>query len=396
MDPIRIAIAGGSIGGLTAAVLLHEQGHDVHVFERSSEALQGRGAGIVVLPMTERYFAERGTTLEREDGSPGDVALTLTNWSYVDREGTFLAQDPTHNRFSSWNTIYRALRRALPDERYHLGHKVTGFREANGGVTLEIEGRPDQPADLVVAADGVASTLRPLVEPDTEPEYAGYVAWRGTVLESDLDAETAAVFADAMVYQVLDHSHILIYAIPGPGDSTEPGTRFLNFVWYRNVEDLDGLMTDRGGVHRPSTMPPGLVADGHLAEFRAASAEQLAPALRTVVDACPEPFIQVIFDMTMERFVHGRVAFIGDAASAARPHVAAGTAKACADSWAMARHFAAHPDLTSGLAAWEREQHALATRITAKSRGMGIASQVDGVMQPGDPNWRFGLFGPGN
>ena len=56
----RIAIAGGSIGGLTAGVLLHELGLDVNIFERSSVALESRGAGIVVLPMTERYFTERG------------------------------------------------------------------------------------------------------------------------------------------------------------------------------------------------------------------------------------------------------------------------------------------------------------------------------------------------
>lgn len=398
MEAIRVAVAGGSIGGLTAAVLLHEQGHDVHVFERSSEALQGRGAGIVVLPMTERYFTERGTTLEREDGTPGDVALTLTNWSYVDREGTLIAEDPTHNRFSSWNTIYRALRGAFADDRYHLGHQVTGYRETGDAVWLEIADHPDHEADLMIVADGVASTIRPLVEPAAEPRYTGYVAWRGTVLETDLPVEVASVFSDAMLYQVLDHSHVLVYAIPGPGDTTEPGSRALNFVWYRNYtpHELDELMTDRNGIHRPATMPPGLVADRFVDEMRTASADQMAPQLRAVIEACPDPFIQVIFDMKMERFVHGRVAFIGDAACALRPHVAAGTAKACADGWAMARHFSDHRDQRAALAAWEREQMALADRAMARTKAMGVASQVDGVMRPGDPEWRFGLFGPGN
>ena len=155
-------------------------------------------------------------------------------------------------------------------------------------------------------------------------------------------------------------------------------------------------MTDRNGVHRPATMPPGLVSDPFLAELRSASAEQLAPARASPSSTHARiPFIQVIFDMKMERFVHGRVAFIGDAACALRPHVAAGTAKACADGWAMARHFSAHPDLATALAAWEREQLSLASRVMAKTMAMGVASQVDDVMVPGDPAWRFGLFGPG-
>ena len=90
--PLRIGIAGGSIGGLTTAVLLHELGEDVQVFERSLSALEGRGAGIVVLPITERYFVERGGGLGSSDREASEVALTLTNWSYIDRAGTIIGQ----------------------------------------------------------------------------------------------------------------------------------------------------------------------------------------------------------------------------------------------------------------------------------------------------------------
>ena len=85
-ERLGIAIVGGSIGGLTAAVLLHELGHDVEVFERSSEALQSRGAGIVVLPMTEKYFTERGGEADR-------VSLQLKWWKYVDDGGHELSAD---------------------------------------------------------------------------------------------------------------------------------------------------------------------------------------------------------------------------------------------------------------------------------------------------------------
>ena len=137
MNGLRVGVVGGSIGGLTAAVLLHEMGCDVEVFERSSSALQGRGAGIAVLPMTERYFTELGTSLGAGGGTARQVALTLTYWSYVDRNGAIIDTAAIHYRFTSWNTLYRALLERLPPERYHLGCRATGVAQSDesGSVT---------------------------------------------------------------------------------------------------------------------------------------------------------------------------------------------------------------------------------------------------------------------
>jgi 2,6-dihydroxypyridine 3-monooxygenase len=397
MRPLRISIAGGSIGGLTTAVLLHEQGHDVHVYERSTAALKARGAGIVVLPMTERYFVEKGLALGAADDEEPDVALTLTNWSYINEAGDIIDEAATYNRFTSWNTLYRALLDSFPTERYHLASHVTGTTPSDSGVTVRVAGQPDHSCDLLVGADGISSTVRDFVAPDTPIEYSGYVAWRGTVLESDLSADAMQVFDDALVYQILDHSHILAYAIPGPGDSIVPGERALNWVWYRNAspDEYDELMTDRSGIARPLTMPPGLLQDRFIDELRSEANRVLAPQLAEVITKCADTFIQSIFDMTAARFVRDRVLIQGDAASAIRPHVAAGAAKACADAWALRNQLAAHDDLDAALEQWEASQLTLARTVVAKSAAMGRASQVDGVMVPGDANWRFGLSGPG-
>ena len=112
--------------------------------------------------------------------------------------------------------------------------------------------------------------------------------------------------------------------------------------------------------------------------------------------ACDVPFIQAIFDMTAHRFRRGRAILIGDAAAALRPHVAAGTAKACADGWALRDSLSGAGDLDGALAGWETRQMAVAERVAARSRAMGEASQSAGTMVPGDPGWRFGLFNPGN
>ena len=55
----EVLVAGGSIGGLTTAVLLRDLGCEVDVYERAGAALEDRGAGIVVLPVTEKYFTSK-------------------------------------------------------------------------------------------------------------------------------------------------------------------------------------------------------------------------------------------------------------------------------------------------------------------------------------------------
>jgi 2,6-dihydroxypyridine 3-monooxygenase len=92
----------------------------------------------------------------------------------------------------------------------------------------------------------------------------------------------------------------------------------------------------------------------------------------------------------------GRVCTMGDAAFSARPHVAAGTAKAAADAWALRDALDAEGDVSAALAVWERRQLRLGRSVVARSREMGRRSQVEGTMMPGDPAWKFGLIEAGN
>ena len=388
---LRVAIVGGSIGGLTAAVLLYELGLDVHVYERSSGALQARGAGIVVLPMTERYFTEQG-------GKDSRVSLELAWWRYVDRAGCEISADLDRFRFSSWNTVYRALLEVFPEDRYHLGTEMVGFEQGSDGVVVGFADGSSTAVDLLVCADGVASTARRIVLPEVEPAYTGYVAWRGTTHEADLSAEAVAQLADSMLYQVLTPGHVLVYAIPDVGGSITPGDRLQNFVWYRNYAEggpFEDLMTDSLGELRSASVPPGFVRSEHLQEMRAAAAV-MAPVVREVVLRCPNPFVQVVFDLESPRMVFGRVCIMGDAAFSARPHVAAGTAKAAADAWSLRDALRDGSDLDDALASWEEKQLELGRSVVRRSRRMGIRSQFDLTMVPGDPEWKFGLFEPGN
>jgi len=104
-----------------------------------------------------------------------------------------------------------------------------------------------------------------------------------------------------------------------------------------------------------------------------------------------------VFDLESAHMAFGRLCLIGDAAIGLRPHVAAGQAKACADGWALRDALiASDGEVLSALAEWEPGQLALGNRALARTREMGVASQFEGTMVPGDPNWKFGLWEPGN
>ena len=134
-----------------------------------------------------------------------------------------------------------------------------------------------------------------------------------------------------------------------------------------------------------------MIRPEHLEELHATADEVLAPLLREVVHGAEQILIQAIFDLESPRLAFGRVCLIGDAAFVARPHLAAGQAKACADAWALAEAVASHPDdVEAALRAWEPGQLALGRRVVGRSREMGRMSQT-GRMRPGDPTWKFGL-----
>jgi 2,6-dihydroxypyridine 3-monooxygenase len=383
-----VAIAGGSIGGLTTAVLLAGLGCDVHVFERSSDTLQSRGTGIVVLPITEKYFTHG-------DGRGERVSLRLNHWTYVDAAGNIIDERVEPYRFSGWSTVYRALLDAFDPGRYHLDSRVIDIRTDRNAAALVLESGEEIEADLAVCADGVASIAREILLPGVHPEYAGYVAWRGTAPEGALSTSALYDVRDAMIYQVLVDNHILVYAIPGHDGSTEPGRRLINFVWYRNYPvggPFEDLMTGADGELRDSTVPPGLVRDVHLADLHEA-AKSLAPTLREIVSTADDVLIQAIFDLESPRMVFGRTCLLGDAAFALRPHVAAGQAKACADAWELRNALERSAgDVTAALADWEPRQLELGRRICWRSRDMGRRAQFEGRMIPGDADWKFGLF----
>jgi 2,6-dihydroxypyridine 3-monooxygenase len=393
-DGPRVAVVGGSLGGVTAGLVLRDAGCEVQVFERSRSPLEERGAGIAVLDATVRYLVEREVV-------DLDLICTSTYWlRYLNPDGSVQYEERRRYRFSSWNTIYRTLIDCLGEERYRLGGEAVGFEQDASSVRVAFADGSQSSCHLLVGADGVGSTLRRILLPEVEPRYAGYVAWRGTVSEDLLSPATFQMLDRTITYQKFADSHILVYPIPSKEGAVERGRRLMNFVWYRNVaegEELRGLLTDRSGELRASSLPPGAVREPYVEEIRRFAASHMAPPIAEVVLGTEMPFVQVIFDLEVEAMAFGRVCLIGDAAFAARPHAAAGTAKAAANAWALAEALAeARGDVKRALREWEKAQLTLGRDLVRRAREIGDRSQFGGSWIPGDPSLVFGLHGPGS
>ncbi len=383
----RVVIAGGSLGGLTAALWLRDAGCDVDVCERLSAPLEGQGAGIVLNPATVRW------AVERQHIPIAEIGVAAQYLRYLDREAGVAAELVAPYRFSSYDTLYRNLLGAFGRDRYHLSEEVVAVEQDERGATARLASGRTRECDLLVWADGIRSAGRRQLVPEATAAYAGYVAWRGTVSPEDLSEPAQEALADAITYCVLPQSHLLTYQIP-----TAQGAQ-LNWLWYRNLAEgpeLDAVMTDRVGARREVAVPPGAVSDGPLGEVREAASAILPPALVEVVHRTANPFLQAIFDIEVPRLAFGRTCLIGDAAFALRPHAAAGSAKAAEDGYRLGLAVReARGDVVTALERWEPPQLELARSVLARTREAGRRSQHDGTWGVGDP-LPFGLYAQGD
>jgi 2,6-dihydroxypyridine 3-monooxygenase len=376
---------------LHAALYLRDAGCSVEVYERSRTPLEGLGAGIVLNPATVRYLVGHDVVPLRE------ISVASQWLRYLDHEG-FAAEIPDPHLFTSFDSLYRNLLKALGTEHYHLAHEVVSAEQDADGVTARFADGGQADADFVVFADGIGSAGRRQLLPEVQPEYAGYVAWRGTVAPDDVAPATAALLEDAITYTVLDPEHTLVYPIPAPGGAADD-QRLLNWLWYTNVPEgpaLDAFLTDKDGERRFVSMPAGFVPDERIAALREAAGRKLPPAMVEIIEATAQPFIQVVFDVEVPRMAVGRIALVGDAAFAARPHAAAGSAKAAEDGYHLGAAMAeAGGDVLRALEIWEPGQLALGRQLVDRARRAGRAAQFDCTYRTGDP-LPFGLYESGD
>src|SRR3954463_8395262 len=179
----RVAIVGGGIGGLFAANALIAQGLQVSIYEQSS-ALGEVGAGVFLTPNSVRHLQRLGLGPAVEKVG----ALVGHESRYFRHDGAPIAPVQVTDS-SGWNAtfgMHRAdlvdiLANALPAGVVHPGHRCVKFEQDDGAARASFANGAVAEADIVIAADGIHSELRPHVFPPSTPVAAGSVAYRGLV-----------------------------------------------------------------------------------------------------------------------------------------------------------------------------------------------------------------------
>ncbi|CAL8475641.1 FAD binding domain-containing protein [Caballeronia sp. S22] len=369
-------IIGGSLGGLFAGSALQAIGWDVEIFERSPATLESRGGGIVLQGDVVRAMRFAQIVAAHPLGVRSKDRL------FLDPQGNELSRQYMPQTQTSWNTLYNTLKQAIPEEHYHRGAKFIGFDEHANGVTARFEDGRLVEGDILIGADGGGSTVRGLLLPDLSPSYSGYVVWRGLVDESKLPKAARDQIYEHFVFQHDFESMMLEYMVPGVDGSVQSGHRRFNWLWYLKASfgtELDAVLTDRFGVRRSHSVPPGAVAPLQEAWIRQMSEERLNPAFRALVDSTDDIFVQAIMDFQVPQMRFGRVLLLGDAAFIPRPHTAGSTAKAAANAVSLAQTIASTPDLEHALRQWEQQQLAEGMHMT--DWGIGMGNQIMNIAQ---------------
>jgi 2-polyprenyl-6-methoxyphenol hydroxylase-like FAD-dependent oxidoreductase len=367
----RALIVGGSMSGLLAALMLRRAGWDVDVYERVESELAGRGAGIVAQPdLIER--------LRRLELDPTDLGVAITTRKNLDASGRLVAQFTCPQVLTAWERVYRVLRDAFPPERYHRGRGVRSFEQSDRSVVAHFSDGGSAEGDLLVGADGLRSTIRQQCLPELLPLYAGYVAWRALIPEAAFPPAIHRELFEFMTFCLPPGEQCLGYPVAGPDNDLAPGRRRFNVVWYRPADEsteLQSLLTDAGGTTHTISIPPPLIRREPIAEMRAAAERLLPPQFRAVVRMIDEPILQPIYDLETPRMAFGQVAIIGDAAFVARPHVAAGVAKAADDAAALVAALA-NEEVAPALLRFEAERLPVGQRIIERARHLGAYLQA--------------------
>jgi 2-polyprenyl-6-methoxyphenol hydroxylase-like FAD-dependent oxidoreductase len=367
----RALVIGGSMSGLFAGLQLRKQGFEVDIYERAEGELAGRGAGIVAQPPVIEALRFLGI-------DPVDLGVEATIRKVLDVDGHTVCEFGCPQILTAWERLYRLLRDAFPAAHYHRGLGLKHFEQDSRAVTAHFSDGSRVSADLLVAADGIRSTVRQQLLPDLAPLYAGYAAWRSLIPESALPPAIHRELFEYMVFCLPPGEQFLSYPVAGPDNDLRAGQRRLNVIWYRPADEqgeLQRLLTDESGVTHVISIPPPLIRKQAIADMRAAAERLVAPQMRALARLMTEPVLQPIYDLETPRMAFGRVAVVGDAAFVARPHVGAGVSKASDDVTALVKALASD-DVEPALRKFEDERLPIGRRVIERARHLGAYLQA--------------------
>jgi 2-polyprenyl-6-methoxyphenol hydroxylase-like FAD-dependent oxidoreductase len=360
-----VLIAGAGIGGLTAALSLHQAGLSALVVD-AAERLRPIGVGINLLPHAVRELTELGLGEEL-----AAIGIPTAKFLHFDRFGNRIWGEPrglalgyrwpqySVHRGELQTLLLDNVRARLGEDAVRPGLAVEDFTDS-GGVQVRLRRREDgEPvvitAGALVGADGINSAVRARLHPgEGAPLCNGVRMWRGV-------AETAP-FLDGRTQVVAGRNTVAKFvAYPISKRLDEQGRALVN--WVAEVRVPDDARTETADWNRLGRLDDVLP---HFADWRFGWLD--VPALIT---ESPEILEYPMVDRDPLRFWgRGRVNLLGDAAHPMYPIGSNGGSQAIIDARVLAYELARADDLATGLAGYEAARRETTNAIVLACRDM--------------------------
>lgn len=367
---MQILIAGGGIGGLTAALAFLKAGHTVTMLEQAPEIAEV-GAGLQISPNGMKVLDALGASarVSRDAFRPRAQELRLG------RSGARIFSIPLREASQArWRGEYLHIHRAdliealkacvvdrAPDA-IRLGARVTGYEQGEAGVSAVLSSGERVSGDLLVAADGIHSAVRGQMLGPDKPRYTGNVAWRAVVPVTKLGdyppPETACVWAGkrrhAVTYRLRRGS---LANFVGVVECNEPG---------------DEAWTSIGAREQA------------LKDFKGWN-----PVVQRIIDEAPLLMRWSLYDRPeLPKWQEGRVVLLGDACHPMLPFMAQGAVMAIEDAYVLSRELARGGQPEAALQAYE------AKRKPRTSRVQDAARENAQLFHRSNPLYQLGTYGP--
>jgi len=341
---VRIAIIGGGIGGLTAALALRQYGFEPEVFEQAPELLDV-GAAIAIWPNAMRVLTHLNLTDEilAEAGVMDEIR-------WLDQHGRLINRVSIKDQQFPAVALHRAdlqhtLLTALPQQSIHLDSSLVEYEHRGEKMIATFANGDTIESDFLIGADGIHSDVRSQFLNDNDPIFRGYTVWRGIspTIPSALPSAAAIEF----------HGRGKRFGV-GP-----VGKGRLGWWATANTANIDDLLRLFDGWY-----PPVL---------QLIEATQPSSILKTRA-----------FDRPSTRnWGRGRMTLLGDAIHPTTPNLGQGGCLAMEDALVLARCFEKYGATEEALRKYERARQKRTSALAKYSRYYGAIGQSENAWARG-------------
>ncbi|KZO94311.1 FAD/NAD(P)-binding domain-containing protein [Calocera viscosa TUFC12733] len=340
--PLRIAILGGGIVGLSLAVALHMRGAPFTLYE-SAQRFSEIGAGIMMgqnalnvlrtLGLAEEY-EQLARSSWREGGETGVFFQFRFGDGRDDGEPVGQLKMPSGKMSTHRAELLELLLRHVPPERVRFQKQLVGYAQLPGeALQLSFSDGTSQECDVLLGADGIKSTVRRLMyagkESRQEPRWSGSYAYRALVPTDKVLAAVGQTITSTPIMWLERGRHLVNYLVAGG--------KYLNVV---------AIKTDYTQGRYPKWENHEWVEHNVDERELLSDFEGCGPQVKKIIDLVERPSRWALFDLPdLPYFVQGNVALIGDAAHAMMPHQGNGASQGIEDAHVLA-HLLSHPKVT--------------------------------------------------